>query len=175
MAIHCLERAGAVGEAFEFAKLSDKVRRCCETRQEDIDAKRARSPMRHYALDTASPFLLRTHKRVFRRGGKSREPGVKNEMRGPLRVGRSKHHANRRPFRAAKQCRARRSDVIHDGADVIHTLFEGGDAEGSIRQALAALVEGDDASKRRDAPQEIRVAGDLVQKLHMRGQTRDKH
>jgi len=44
---------------------------------------------------------------------------------------------------------ARRSDLVHDGADVIHALFEGGDAERSIRQALSTLVESDDASERR--------------------------
>ena len=61
-----------------------------------------------------------------------------------------------------------RSDVVHDGADVVDTLLKRGRSRYSVRQSLASLVEGHDAGKRRETAQKPGISGELVQKLDMR-------
>ena len=61
-----------------------------------------------------------------------------------------------------------RSDVVHDGADVVDTLLERGGSRYSVRQALASHVEGHDAGKRRKTAQKPGISGELVQKFDTR-------
>jgi hypothetical protein len=61
-----------------------------------------------------------------------------------------------------------RSDVVHDGADVVDTLLKRRRPRYSVRQPLASLVEGHDAGKRRETAQKLGISGEFVQKLDMR-------
>src|SRR6202020_1259919 len=91
----------------------------------------------------------------------------KNELRHALRIYCGEKRAHWRALGNPQEHGALRSDVVHDGADVVDTLLKRGGTRNSVRQNLASLVEGHDAGKRRETAQNLRISGELVQKLDM--------
>ena len=92
----------------------------------------------------------------------------KNELRHALRIRGGEKRAHWRALGKSQEHGALRSDVVHDGADVVDTLLKRRGSGYSVRQALASLVEGHDAGKRRETAQKPGISGELVQKLDMR-------
>ena len=79
-------------------------------------------------------------------------------MRSGLRVGRGEQHGHRAPLGAAEQRRPLHVRGIHDGANVLHPLLQGGERgqRDRVRDAGAPLVEAEEPAECPQATQEAR-------------------
>jgi hypothetical protein len=80
---------------------------------------------------------------------------VKHQRRRALGVGRGEQRRLRTALRDTEQRRALRAGGIHDGRDVIDHLLERVHLAGAVGEALATLVEGDQAAEPRQPLERI--------------------
>ena len=102
-----------------------------------------------------------------------RKTAEKNELRHAFRVGSREQEAHRAALGEPEQGCSLRADVVHDGANVVHALFERRGAGYPIGQALPSLVERHDAGEGRKTAQERRVTWHLMRKFNVRNDARD--
>jgi hypothetical protein len=157
--------ARAGGEPFEFGEQRDRIRVCRQTRHKGVDA-RAGAPVLHTLPDS---FLD-----IAGIVGKSGEAPEKDYARDALGVGGGEQDAHRAALGESEEYRALRTDFVHDRANVVHPLLERGDAVCSVGQALASLVERDNAGKRGKTAQEPRISNHFMHELDVRNEARDQ-
>jgi hypothetical protein len=100
---------------------------------------------------------------------------VENQCPRPLRVGCSEQDAHGAAFGNAKQGGGPAADRVHDGAHVIHPLFEGWHRRAAIGQTGAALVKKDQAAEGAKAREEACAVGFVPNDIEIRDESRNKH
>ena len=110
-----LVRAGARRKPLEFGEQIDGLR-TGRLAGGGVRDQRARAPRLH-----APGQRLGRQERLG-------EAAKENELRHPLGIRGGEERAHRRALGKAEKRRARRTDVVHDRADVVHPLFERGGA-----------------------------------------------
>src|SRR5271163_1155184 len=106
--------------------------------------------------------------------GKSGEAPEEDDVRDALGVGGGEQDAHRAALRESEEYRAPRTDFLHDRTNVVQPLLEGGNAVGSIGQALASLVERDHAGERRKTAQKAGISKHFMRELDMRNEAWDQ-
>jgi hypothetical protein len=74
---------------------------------------------------------------------------IEDQRSNPLRIGGGEQHAHRPAFGDAEQRGALGDGCVHNGAHVVHSLFQRGDPGSAVREAGAALIEHDQPRKGR--------------------------
>ena len=80
-------------------------------------------------------------------------------------IRRGEQEADRSTLGHTEQRRPIASDGVHHRADVVHPLLEARCTYDAVRETVAALVEHDDACERREALEELGIAGQFVKEL----------
>ena len=161
---HCSHGARAGRETFEFGEQRDRIRVGRQTGHKGVDA-RAAPPSPH-----SPPGSIFNVAGIV---GKSGETPEEDDVRDALGVGGGEQNAHRATLGESKEHRPLRADIVHDRADVVHPFLERSDAVGSIGEALASLVERDDAGERRKTAQKARVSNHFMHELDMRNEARN--
>ena len=97
-----------------------------------------------------------------------------DEVRDAVGIGGSEQRAHASAFRKGQDRRSARADLIDDGADIVHSLFQGRCTGHPVRQTLSSLVERDDPGEPCQSLQRGRISGQLVEHLDVGRQSRNQ-
>src|SRR5215467_8172895 len=129
-----------------------------ETRRERRP-RRSGSPRIAQSRNDSLELGLRATPWIIGRPGNTSEAAVQNQRRRALRVRRCEQRAHRPAFGCPENRSAFRTDRVHHGTNVVHSLFQRRDWYAAIGEARPTFVEPDESGDRCEPFHEVGITG----------------